>query len=64
MMLFLSLTGEKLLQYKLINIQCAKKSTRVPVSPVSGNVFEEKLLGPKYSLYRRVSTSATICAKK
>ena len=31
------MTGENLLQYKLIHVHCTKKSTLVPVSPVPVN---------------------------
>ena len=39
-------TGGKLLQYKLIHVQCTKKSTRVPVSPVLGDSKLRFLFAP------------------
>ena len=36
----------KLLQHKLIQVQCTKKSTRVPVSPILGDSKFRLLFAP------------------
>jgi hypothetical protein len=40
--IFRPLTGENLLKYKLIHVQCTQKSTPVPISPVPFAQLETK----------------------
>jgi hypothetical protein len=51
---FSALTGKKLLQYKLVDIQCSGKSTRVPVSLVPAvRVFGLKIYFKPFTVTTR-----------